>query len=111
MSAPRPTRRLGGLAGESRAARASALLLINLACACSIGHLPPTPAPPDHRSRFRSCGWVATVLRPRELARVHGATVSGADEALPGFDSVEIPVRLIRSARGPRLTLYMALSA
>lgn len=154
MPSPRLIQNPPSVAGPPRAAWAFAVLFFTLSCSCSSGFLPPTPAPPDHRSRFRSCGWITTILRPRELAHVRGATVTGDDEALsgvtlllespddsgpsfiaisdsqgrfdfgsvpegrytlysclPGFDSVEMPVRVSRSARAPRLNLYMALSA
>ena len=147
-------RDLPAVVGPVRAARASALLFATVLCACSSGLPQPTPAPPDHRTRFRSCGWITTILRPQELARVRGATVTDDDEplpgvtvllespddsapsfiavsdpqgrfdfglvpegrytlytCLPGFDSVELPVLVIPSARTPRLNLYMALSA
>ncbi len=154
MPAPRPTRAASSVPSRTRATPAAVLLSVTLTCACSSGLLQPTPAPPDHRSRFRSCGWITTTLRPRELARVRGATVTGDDEplagvslllespddsgpsfiaisdpqgrfdfgsvpegnytlytCLPGFDSVEMPVRVSRPAPGPHLDLYMPLSA
>lgn len=154
MSAPRLSSCLPRFAGRASTARAIGLLLVILTCACSTVLLQPTPAPSNHRSRFRNCGWATTILRPHECARVRGATVSEDNEALPGvtlllespddsgpsfiaisdlqgrfdfgvvpegrytlytclpgFDSVEMPIRVSQSARAPRLSLYMALSA